>query len=100
MMLDRYPKRRRGDDGILKEIQRSLEMAGYPPVQELEFSPASMIRGAVHRPRRDTMPLNRPIRPLVHVTVTFERPVVGPVLLGSMRYLGLGLFAPQGGVRE
>ncbi|MEV4252215.1 type I-U CRISPR-associated protein Csb2 [Spirillospora sp. NPDC049652] len=100
MMLDRFPKRRRGDDGILKEIQRSLEVAGYPPVRELEFSPASLARGAVHRPRRGSVPSNRPLRPLVHAKVTFERPVVGPVLLGSMRYLGLGLFAPQGGGRE
>jgi CRISPR-associated protein Csb2 len=40
------------------------------------------------------MPSNRPIKPIVHVRVTFDRPVVGPVLVGSMRYLGLGLFVP------
>ncbi|MQY06247.1 type I-G CRISPR-associated protein Csb2 [Actinomadura macrotermitis] len=94
MMLDRFPGRRRADDGILKDIHRSLTALGYPDPVELEFSPASMVKGALHRPRRDSMPPNRPIKPMVHVKVTFDRPLIGPFLLGAMRYLGLGLFVP------
>lgn len=33
-------------------------------------------------------------RRLVHVSVTFDQPVQGPLLLGSGRYLGLGLMRP------
>lgn len=33
-------------------------------------------------------------RVLVHATLTFDEPVEGPILLGSGRYLGLGLFRP------
>jgi hypothetical protein len=31
---------------------------------------------------------------MVHARVRFHQPVIGPVLAGSMRYLGLGLFLP------
>jgi hypothetical protein len=31
---------------------------------------------------------------MLHARVRFAEPVVGPVLAGSMRYLGLGLFLP------
>ena len=94
MMLDRFPKRARGDEGILAEIRRSLVRAGYPEPAEWRFSPAPLLKGALHRPRPDTMPSNRPAKPMVHVQVTFERPVVGPVIAGAMRYVGLGLFVP------
>ena len=37
----------------------------------------------------------RPIkRQLVHASLTFERPVAGPVMLGTGRFLGLGLMRP------
>ncbi len=94
LMLDRFPGRSRGDDGVLKGIGESLVRAGYPEPRDWEFSPAAMIDGAIHRPRRDTMPSNRPCRPMVHVRVTFDQPVIGPVLAGAMRYVGLGLFVP------
>ncbi|MBX3209801.1 MAG: type I-U CRISPR-associated protein Cas5/Cas6 [Labilithrix sp.] len=34
-------------------------------------------------------------RVLLHATLTFDSPVEGPILLGSGRYLGLGLFRPS-----
>ena len=37
---------------------------------------------------------NQVARRLVHAAVTFEQPVRGPLLLGSGRFLGLGLMAP------
>lgn len=97
LMLDRFPKPARGDDGVLKGINDSIARAGYPEPREVEFSPATMLNGAVHRPRPDTIPSNRPRRPMVHVRVTFDQPVIGPVLVGSMRYFGLGLFVPGTG---
>jgi CRISPR-associated protein Csb2 len=40
------------------------------------------------------MPTGRPQRRLLHARIRFTELVVGPVLAGSMRYLGLGLFLP------
>lgn len=36
-------------------------------------------------------------RQLIHACVTFDRPVVGPLMLGAGRFLGLGLMRPCGG---
>lgn len=94
MMLDRFPGRRRGDEAIINEISHSLTRAGYPPPAQWRFSPAAMLDGALHRPRPDTIPAHRPRKPMVHVHLTFDQPVTGPVLAGAMRYCGLGLFAP------
>src|SRR5690606_17926692 len=83
--------RRRVEDLVLKSLAR----VGYPDPVELEVSAAPLTTGAVWRPRRETFPEGRPKRPMAHVRVTFARPVVGPVIAGSMRYLGLGLFVPE-----
>jgi CRISPR-associated protein Csb2 len=32
---------------------------------------------------------------MMHVRVGFAEPLVGPLLAGSLRYLGLGLFVPD-----
>jgi CRISPR-associated protein Csb2 len=96
LMLDRYVKRSRGKDAVVTGIAESLVRAGYPEPAEVEFSPAPMIRGPIQRPRPGTIPPKRPRRPTVHVRVVFDEPVAGPVLAGSMRYLGLGLFVPTG----
>ena len=37
---------------------------------------------------------NQVARRLVHAAVTFDQPIRGPLLLGSGRFLGLGLMAP------
>ncbi|MFI7610679.1 type I-U CRISPR-associated protein Csb2 [Nonomuraea terrae] len=92
LMLDRYPSRKEDARSL---VFRSLTTAGYPEPEEVEISSATMTRGAVHRPRKDTIPQGRPVRPMVHARVTFPEPVIGPVLAGSMRYLGLGLFVPD-----
>ncbi|HUY44579.1 MAG TPA: type I-U CRISPR-associated protein Csb2 [Streptosporangiaceae bacterium] len=92
MMLDRYPRR---GHTVLVEVGETLVRAGYPEPADVEVSPAAMIPGAVHRPVPGTIPAGRPRRPVVHARVTFRERVTGPVLAGSMRYLGLGLFAPE-----
>lgn len=97
LMLDRFPKPSRGNEGVLNGINDSIVRAGYPEPREVEFSPAAMLSGAVHRPSSNTIPSDRPRRPMVHVRVTFDQPVIGPVLVGSMRYFGLGLFVPGTG---
>jgi CRISPR-associated protein Csb2 len=100
LMLDRFSGRARDEESILDQIRRGVRVAGYPEVDECEFSPAPLLDGALHRPHPGTFPPRRPRRPMLHVRLTFQQPVVGPVLAGSMRYLGLGLFVPVPEVRS
>lgn len=92
MMLDRYPKRRHD---VADLVARSFITAAYPEPRAVEILPASAVRGGIHRPRLATVPNGRPIRPLAHCRIEFASPVVGPVIAGSLRYLGLGLFVPE-----
>jgi CRISPR-associated protein Csb2 len=92
VMLERYPHRR---DDPAQLIAQSLVTAGYPEPSSVEVLPVSPIRGGVHRPRRATLPEGRPMRPRHHCRVEFPAPVAGPVIAGSLRYLGVGLFIPQ-----
>lgn len=91
LMLDGHTRRSRDE---ASEVARSLVIAGYSKPTEVEVSGAPLVPGAVWRPRRGTIPPGRPLRKLVHARVTFAEPIRGPVLAGSMRYLGLGLFLP------
>jgi CRISPR-associated protein Csb2 len=92
LMLDGHLRRGRDE---AREVARSLVLAGYPSPAHVEVSAASLATGAVWRPRPGTLPAGRPHRRLVHARVRFTQPVTGPVLAGSMRYLGLGLFLPS-----
>jgi CRISPR-associated protein Csb2 len=91
LMLDGHLRRGRDE---ATEVTRSLVTAGYPRPAEVEVSAAPLVAGGVWRPRPGTLPAGRPHRRLLHARVTFAEPVTGPVLAGSMRYLGLGLFLP------
>lgn len=94
MVTDGLMRARRSVEDL---VAKSLARVGCPEPVELEVSSAPLIGGAVWRPRRETLPHGRPTnRPMVHVRVRFEQPFVGPLVAGSMRYLGLGLFVPMG----
>lgn len=75
-------------------VSQALVRSGYPGPVCVAVSPAPMLRGAVWRARPATLPANRRPYPFTHARVTFAEPVTGPVIAGSMRYLGLGLFLP------
>lgn len=94
VMLEHYLKKSRDRDFVINEVAESLKWAGLPTPVDCDYSPAPMVDGALHRPAPGTIPAGRPRRPMVHVKVTFDRPVIGPVVAGSMRFLGLGLFVP------
>lgn len=96
VMFDRHPRRSLTADQVLAE---SLVTAGYPEPKTVEFIPSSLVTGGVHRPARGSIPRGRPMRRLVHCRVEFPVPVVGPVIAGSLRYLGCGLFVPERGKR-
>jgi CRISPR-associated protein Csb2 len=91
LMLDGHLRRGRDE---ASEVARSLVIAGYPQPADVEVSAAPLTAGAVWRPRPGTLPADRPQRRLLHARIRFAEPVIGPVLAGSMRYLGLGLFLP------
>ncbi|GAA0827680.1 type I-U CRISPR-associated protein Csb2 [Streptosporangium amethystogenes subsp. fukuiense] len=93
MMTDSFARPGRSYEQM---VAKSLRRAGFPDVTEVEVSTAPLTGGAIWRPRPGSLPPNRPKKPIVHARVTFDRPVVGPVIAGSMRYLGLGLFVPEG----
>jgi CRISPR-associated protein Csb2 len=95
LMVDRFLSRRGDEAQLLEEVARSLVLAGFPPPHEVEISPAPLLTGALHRVPRAALRDNRPVRPMTHARIRFVEPVVGPVLAGSMRYLGLGLFVPD-----
>lgn len=73
---------------------------GLPEPAAVEVSLSAFLVGA--RAARHFPPFNQigrdggPVRrQLVHASLTFEEPVTGPMMLGSGRFLGLGLMRPM-----
>jgi CRISPR-associated protein Csb2 len=89
VVLDRYPDRA----GIEDEIARSCLVAGLPEPNEVIASTGALLEGAV-RLRPKELPEHLRGRVFRHVRLSFRTAVEGPVLIGSGRYLGIGLFAP------
>lgn len=94
--LDIHP-----DDPYGSEAESSLtgscERIGLPRPVHVLVAPQSIVLGsepwhAFVRTRREAA---GPRRPLVHVVMSFEEEVTGPVLLGAGRYRGLGLCRPD-----
>jgi CRISPR-associated protein Csb2 len=92
VMLDRHPRR---SFGTAEAVAAAVATAGYPEPVDVSVSPAPPLAGGVRQPRPGTWPARRPNRPLVHCRMEFAVPVRGPVLAGSLRYLGWGLFVPE-----
>ena len=106
--LPRHPGRLRG--GTVTARARAWSLAesavvvacthvGLPAPSSVQVSLGPFIAGAraaIHFPAfgqsgPDGMPVRRQ---LVHASVTFESAVVGPMMLGAGRFLGLGLMRP------
>jgi CRISPR-associated protein Csb2 len=105
LALDRNPGDMRSSDAKKESAAYALadetiavacERIGLPRPNRVTCSPAAPLAGgdkARHFPAYTTG--KPPIqRVLVHATLTFGKPVEGPILLGAGRYLGLGLFRP------
>lgn len=91
LVLDHYPKGR--DPAAF--VAEALVTAGFPAPAEVVAQRAPLLPGSATLSRSAVQRrAGMPIRPSIHAWARFDRPVVGPVLAGSMRYLGLGLFAP------
>jgi CRISPR-associated protein Csb2 len=68
--------------------------AGYPEPVEVEACREPLVPGAIARPSLGVLPPHRR-RPLVHARLRFAEPVAGPVVIGSLRFLGVGLCVPS-----
>ncbi|HXG40322.1 MAG TPA: type I-U CRISPR-associated protein Csb2, partial [Candidatus Limnocylindrales bacterium] len=92
VVLDWFPKRDRGFEEI---VRQGIVVAGYPEPAAIELRPASAVPGAPFLRRHDRKRrAAEPVRPWAHLVVEFGVDLTGPVLLGHMRHLGLGLCAP------
>ncbi len=91
VMLDRFSSA----DQVPATVATAVCTAGLPEPESVEILPGAVPAGAVYLPRRGTIPPNRPRRPMVHCRITFARPVLGPILVGALRYLGCGVFVPD-----
>lgn len=98
MVFGHFPKPSKG--GEAKVIIDSLEMIGVDRdrVMEIAVSQHSPLHGAspswCFKARRNDSNSAEPHRWVRHVTLRFDRPVSGPLLLGCKRYFGLGLMRP------
>jgi CRISPR-associated protein Csb2 len=99
MVFGHFPKPNNG--GAVKVILESLRMVGIEPDLAVEVAVGrySPLHGAppswqfkTHGNKRND---DEPPRLFRHVTLRFDRPVAGPIVLGSMRYFGLGLMWPM-----
>ena len=77
----------------------ACEHVGLPEPLSVEVSLSPFISGSRPASRFPAFvqsgPAGRPVRrQLLHASVTFERPVAGPLMLGAGRFLGLGLMRP------
>ena len=95
LVLDRFPKRGDRREDLVAD---ALVTAGAPHPEAVTTAAGPIVPGALgwtSRYRGDAGG-HRPPRPALHARVRFAEPVVGPLLAGSLRYLGLGLLAPVG----
>jgi CRISPR-associated protein Csb2 len=95
LMIDRHLKR---NSDVTEEIVRSVVNAGFPAPASVELLGGPAVKGGIDRFRPGTLP-TWARRPTVHCRIVFERALRGPVLAGSLRYLGGGLFAPESAPR-
>lgn len=111
MALDRFPGflfgRARRTEAEVASTEKALEEAkasirksctniGLPEPLEVAISKVSWVESCPpiyqFAPAKKNSNKPRPVH--AHVRLTFEDPVAGPVLLGRLRFLGIGLFAP------
>ncbi|MHB8436825.1 MAG: type I-G CRISPR-associated protein Csb2 [Acidimicrobiales bacterium] len=88
-----HERRRRGGPD-LAEVARWCAHAGLPDPVDFTTSPVPLLDGALPLRPEEVFHSSASRRPYSHLEVVFAEPVVGPVVLGRMRHLGIGLMAP------
>lgn len=93
VVLDRTP---RGDGAVEDIVRRACRWAGLPDPATVEVSRTPLLVGTPpFRPNQLVRRRGDRVLPHVYVAVEFDTPVEGPVVLGNLRHLGLGLCLPD-----
>jgi CRISPR-associated protein Csb2 len=98
MVFGHFPKASKG--GEAKVVLDSLSLVGIDPsiVVELAVGRHSPLHGVPpswsFAAERNPREFKGPKRIVAHVTIRFHRPVRGPIVIGALRYFGLGLMRP------
>jgi CRISPR-associated protein Csb2 len=95
VLLERFPKKGKGVENV---VALGCRYVGLPEPTDIQVSRYSPLYGA--GPSGGFLKVRREgdlARLSTHVTLTFDRSVLGPVLLGAGRYFGLGLLRPLRG---
>jgi CRISPR-associated protein Csb2 len=103
--LDRHPKGPDAREEAAAIISESCQRAGLPAPDTVLVhkhaaaagSPSAWPASGAPRWTGWARPGALAGRPLIHATLSFARPVRGPLLLGAGRFLGLGLCLPVAG---
>lgn len=93
LVLDRFPKK---DGDVEGAIELACQRIGLPRPIECRALHVSMFRGVPVAAEFPAVPfkVGPPRRYHTHAWMRFDRPVVGPVLLGAGRFKGYGLCRP------
>lgn len=92
LVLDRYPHRK---EDVVEHVRQACAFAGYPDPVRIDVLTTSLLASAARLRRSDLVRrAGDSRRPHVHCRVTFGAPVRGPVVLGHLRHLGVGLCLP------
>lgn len=88
-------KRERAEVRAIESVGRACSVIGLPAPVEIALDRACPLQGGASVSRYPVFQGGHgPRRALVHVRVTFPEPVMGPIVLGAGRFLGLGLLFP------
>jgi CRISPR-associated protein Csb2 len=102
VVLDRHPKPHfqknpaAWAESARQIIHEACERIGLPTPTHIEVAPHSPMQGVPPSSAFNPPPARpgRPARVHFHVSLTFDRKIVGPVLLGAGRFRCYGLLAP------
>jgi len=106
--LPRHPGQlRRGSDDARdrrwemahKTVRDAFTHSGFPPPTDIALSFAPFLAGAEHTSRYPAFRQgpqggHQRVRQLLHAAVRFDEEVSGPMVIGSGRFVGLGLMRP------
>jgi CRISPR-associated protein Csb2 len=92
VILDRHPKRRT-DEALDVAIRATLSHAGVPSPRDIRCARVPWQTAALPAAAYRGSDLPNGLR--LHLDLTFEHPVEGPLFAGRGRYFGVGLLKPQ-----
>jgi CRISPR-associated protein Csb2 len=98
MVFGHFPKPKNGGEARVVLDALGLVDINRSRVVEIAAGGHSPLHGAppswCFTTQRDRARRDEPRRSIRHVTIRFDQPVTGPLVLGSLRYFGLGLMRP------